>query len=83
MPGTRRFWFVSVDGLASDVTAFRRVFRDPVRTGRADQPRLRRSPLVRRGRALARTEETLTAGMFLVGMACNFCWEHESLRRET
>jgi hypothetical protein len=37
------------------------------------------TPLVRRGRALARTEETLTAGMFLVGCAYNFGWEHESL----
>src|SRR5439155_14921599 len=36
--------------------------------------------LVRRGRALARREVTLTAGMFLVGCAYNFCWEHESLR---
>jgi transposase-like protein len=133
---------VCVDGLASYVTAFRRVFRNPVRTGRQGRPRLeavpglligqvikhqaqrrlvsvtRRvaqgtagailavllatgtgtgintayierlnatfrgamTPLVRRGRALARTEETLTAGMFLVGCAYNFCWEHESLR---
>src|SRR3954464_15169532 len=29
-----------VDGLASYVTAFARVFRDPVRTGRAGRPRL-------------------------------------------
>jgi hypothetical protein len=41
------------------------------------------SPLVRRGRALARTEETLQAGMFLVGCAYNFCGEHESLCLET
>jgi transposase-like protein len=135
---------VCVDGLASYVTAFRRVFRDPVRTGRAGRPRLRAAPglllgqvikqkkehrvvgvtrrvvlgtaaaitavllatgtgtgintayierlnatfrgamtpLVRRGRALARTEGSLTAGMFLVGCAYNFCWEHESLRLE-
>ena len=38
------------------------------------------TPLVRRGRALARSEGTLTAGMFLVGCAYNFCWEHEGLR---
>jgi transposase-like protein len=38
------------------------------------------APLVRRGRALARTEATLTAGMYLVGCAYNFCWEHASLR---
>ena len=31
---------VCVDGLASYVTAFARVFRDPVRTGRAGRPRL-------------------------------------------
>jgi transposase-like protein len=135
---------VCVDGLASYITAFRRVFRDPVRTGRAGRPRLRAvpslllgqvikqkkarrvvgvtrrvvigtaaaitavllatgtgtgintayierlnatfrgamTPLVRRGRALARTEGTLTAGMFLVGCAYNFCREHESPRLE-
>jgi transposase-like protein len=37
-------------------------------------------PLVRRGRALAHTEARLRAGMYLVGCAYNFCWEHESLR---
>src|SRR5262249_29681142 len=35
---------VCVDGLASYVTAFRRVFRDPVSTGRAGRPRLRAVP---------------------------------------
>ena len=39
------------------------------------------TPLTRRGRAIARSETTLEAGMFLVGCAYNFCWEHESLRR--
>ena len=43
--------------------------------------RARVTPLVRRGRAIARTEATLEAGMFLVGCAYNFCWEHESLRQ--
>jgi transposase-like protein len=38
------------------------------------------APLVRRGRALAHTERMLTAGMWLVGCAYNFCWLHESLR---
>lgn len=38
------------------------------------------APLVRRGRALARTEPLLTAGMWLVGGAYNFCWHHASLR---
>jgi transposase-like protein len=133
---------VCVDGLISYVTAFVRVFRHPVRTGRPGRPRLEEepglligqvikhqekrrvlgvtrrvvrgtaeailavllatgtgtgintayierlnatfrstmTPLVRRGRSLARTEATLTAGMFLVGCAYNFCWEHESLR---
>jgi transposase-like protein len=133
---------VCVDGLASYVTAFARVFRDPVRTGRRGRPRLvataglllgqvikhragrcvvgvtRRvvrgtaaaitavrqatgtgtgintasierlnatfrgalSPLVRRGRAIARGAGTLTAGMYLVGCAYNFCWPHDSLR---
>lgn len=133
---------VCVDGLASYVTAFLRVFRDPVRTGEPGRPRLKlavglligqvikhrtqrhvvgvtrrvvhgtaaaitavlratgtgtgintayierlnatfrgaMTPLVRRGRALARTEPALQAGMFLVGCAYNWCWEHESLR---
>lgn len=39
------------------------------------------TPLTRRGRAIARSETTLEAGMFLVGCAYNFCWEHESLRQ--
>jgi transposase-like protein len=38
------------------------------------------APLVRRGRAIAHTEAGLTAGMWLVGCAYNFCWLHESLR---
>jgi transposase-like protein len=133
---------VCVDGLASYVTTFRRVFREPLRTGRRGRPRLvlptgflmgqvvkqyakRRvvgvtyrvvegtavaigsalvatasgtvintayierlnatfrsnlAPLVRRGRAIARTETLLTAGMYLVGTAYNFCWTHASLR---
>lgn len=37
-------------------------------------------PLVRRGRALARTTTVLTAGMYLVGCAYNLCWDHDSLR---
>src|SRR5215217_1873543 len=134
---------VCVDGLASYVTAFRRVFRTPVYTGRRGRPRLvlaagfllgqvvkryarRRvvsvkprvvqgtagaiaavlaatgtghgihtayierlnatfrsalAPLVRRGRAIAHKADTLTAGMYLVGSAYNFCWPHDSLRR--
>jgi transposase-like protein len=133
---------VCVDGLSSYVTAFRRAFRVPVRTGRPGRPRLvlpdgfllgqvvkqyaqRRvtgvqqrvvagtaaaittvltatksgttintayierlnatfrsclAPLVRRGRAIARTDAALTAGMWLVGCAYNFCWCHDSLR---
>jgi transposase-like protein len=38
-------------------------------------------PLVRRGRALARTTSVLTAGMYLVGCAYNLCWYHDSLRQ--
>jgi hypothetical protein len=38
------------------------------------------APLVRRGRALARRQATLTAGMYLVGCAYNLCWYHHSLR---
>jgi transposase-like protein len=133
---------VCVDGLTSYVTAFLRVFRTPVYTGRRGRPRLvlaagfllgqvvkqyakRRvvsvnqrvrqgtagaiaavlaatgtghgihtayierlnatfrsalAPLVRRGRAIAHKVDTLTAGMYLVGCAYNFCWAHGSLR---
>ena len=39
------------------------------------------APLVRRGRALARTTTVLTAGRYLVGRAYNLCWEHHSLRQ--
>ncbi len=39
------------------------------------------APLVRRGRAIARTEAALTAGMWLVGCTYNFCWVHDSLRQ--
>jgi len=135
-------FLVCVDGLASYVTAFKKVFRDPVRTGKRGRPRLtampglllgqvikhhsgrrlvsvtRRvvlgtaqaiaavltatgtgtgintayierlnatfratlSPLVRRGRALVGGAEALAGGMYLVGCAYNFCWEHDSLR---
>jgi len=134
---------VCVDGLASYVTAFPQVFRQPIRTGRRGRPRLvlpdgfqlaqvikhsakrhvvgvtRRvihgtlarieavltatatgtvintayierlnatfrahlAPLARRGRAIARTEAALTAGMWLVGTAYNFCWPHDGLRQ--
>jgi hypothetical protein len=134
---------VCVDGLATYVTAFLKVFRQPIRTGRRGRPRLvlpdgfqfaqvvkhaakrhvvgvtRRvlhgtqagieavltatatgtvintayierlnatfrahlAPLTRRGRAIARTETALTAGMWLVGTAYNFCWPHDSLRQ--
>ena len=134
---------VCVDGLASSVTAFLHVFRDPVHTGHRGRPRLvleeglwlgpvvKRSvqrrvasvehrvvrgteaaitavlaathsgtgintadlerlnttcraslaPLGRRGRALAHPETVLSAGMWLVGCAYNFCWLHASLRQ--
>ncbi len=38
------------------------------------------APLVQWGRALARKVDTLTAGMYPVGCACNFCWPPGSLR---
>lgn len=38
-------------------------------------------PLVRRGRALVHREAVLTAGIYLVGCAYNFCWVHASLRQ--
>jgi len=140
--GTSPAILVCVDGLSSYVTAFLRVFRRPVRTGRKGRPRLvlerglllgqvvkqhtqrrvvsvsrrivRGTPeaivaalvvsgggtsintayierlnatfrsalavLVRRGRAIAHKELMLTAGMYLVGCAYNFCWYHQSLR---
>lgn len=133
---------VCVDGLASYVTAFLRVFRRPIRTGRRGRPRLvpeegllvgqvikqyvqrrvvgvmRRvaqgtpeavaatlatagggaaintayierlnatfrsalAVLVRRSRAIAHKQAVLTAAMYLVGCAYNFCWFHTSLR---
>lgn len=133
---------VCVDGLASYVTAVRRVFRVRVLSGKPGRPRLvlpdtvllaqvvkhaknrrvvgvtqrvvvgtleavqhvlaeTRSgqqintayierlnatfraclvPLTRRGRRLVREVSLLHAGMFLVGMAYNFCWVHRSLR---
>jgi transposase-like protein len=136
---------VCVDGLASYVTVFKRIFRVAIRTGRRGRPRLelaagfllgqvvkryakRRvasvehrvvagtaeaidatlaatgsgtvintayierlnatfrgalAPLVRRGRAIAHQPAVLTAGMYLVGCAYNFCWVHASLRQAT
>jgi hypothetical protein len=143
---------VCVDGLASYVTAFLRVFRHSVRTGRRGRPRLvvegglllgqvvkryaqgrvvavsqravrgslvrgvglrgigeaigavlvatgtgkgintayierlnatfrgALAVLVRRGRAIAHKDVTLTLGMYVVGCAYNFCWYHQSLR---
>ncbi len=38
------------------------------------------APLARRSRALVRESRTLTAQMWLVGGAYNWCWEHDSLR---
>ena len=135
---------VCVDGLASYVTAFLRVFREPGRTGLRGRPRLvvepglligqvvkryaqrhvvstsqrvvrgtaqaigavleatatgtgihtsyierlnatfrsHLTPLVRRGRAIAHTRATLEAGMWLVGVAYNLIWTHDSLRLE-
>jgi uncharacterized membrane protein (Fun14 family) len=132
---------VCVDGLASYVTAFLRIFRHKVATGRRGRPRrvvesgllighviqhyaqrrvvkvvhrvvrgtataiaevLRATggtviytasierlnatfrsalaPLARRGRAIAPTGAVLTAGMYSLGCAYNFCWSHDSLR---
>jgi transposase-like protein len=42
--------------------------------------RSRLSCLTRRGRALARTQALVTAGMWLVGGSYNFCTDHASLR---
>lgn len=42
--------------------------------------RSRLAPLTRRTRSLARKEETLRAGMYLVGCVYNFCAFHDSLR---
>ncbi len=44
--------------------------------------RSRLAALVRRSRAPVRLRETLEAGMWLVGSCYNFCWTHESMRRE-
>jgi hypothetical protein len=37
------------------------------------------APLVRRGRAIWRSQARLTAAVYLVGTAYNFCWPHDSL----
>jgi transposase-like protein len=133
---------ICVDGLSSYVTAVRRAFRLPQRTGKPGRPKLlavaglalgqvikRRvgkklvsvqqrvvlgteaalnvvlwrtgtgsgintayierlnatfrgalAPLRRRGRALLELPARLSAQMWLVGGAYNFCWEHKSLR---
>lgn len=42
--------------------------------------RQRLAPLARRSRAPARQQQTLTAGMWLVGCLYNFCHPHQSLR---
>ena len=42
--------------------------------------RSRLSCLTRRGRAIARTQTLVTAGMWLVGASYNFCTYHQSLR---
>lgn len=44
--------------------------------------RSRLAGLVRRSRAPVRLREMLEAGMWLVGTCYNFCWTHESMRRE-
>src|SRR6266498_1198000 len=126
------------DGLKSYVTAWRKVFRSPVRTGKRGRPQMLAWPsviigqvvkryckgrvvdvdqrlvqgsiqellpllseekkintayierlnatfrarlgcLLRRTRSLARRQETLTAGMYLVGCLYNFCTPHRSL----
>lgn len=42
--------------------------------------RSRLATLVRRGRSLARTAQTLETGMYLVGSVYNWCTHHQSLR---
>ena len=38
------------------------------------------NPLVRRGKAIVPGEGVLAGGMYLVGCAYNFCWNHDCLR---
>lgn len=132
---------LAVDGLASYVKAFQKVFRTPVREGKLGRPRMhawgeiaivqvvkkrtansfevtrrvvqgceqmvanlielsqgrggintayierlnatfrqRLNSLTRRSRNLARRQDTLQAGMFLLGCIYNFCVFHKSLR---
>jgi transposase-like protein len=52
--GRRLALLVCVDGLASYVTAFLRVFRYPVRTGRRGRPRLVREPALLLGHVVKR-----------------------------
>src|SRR5262249_56469109 len=51
------------DGLASYVTAFRRVFRDPIRTGRAGRPRLRAVPGLLLGQVIKHQEKRRVVGV--------------------
>ena len=44
--------------------------------------RARLAPLARRTRCGVHQRGTLEAGMWLVGVCYNFCWPHQSLRRE-
>ncbi|HWE61166.1 MAG TPA: hypothetical protein VHB98_05595, partial [Chloroflexota bacterium] len=41
------------------------------------------APLARRSRCVLHRPALLTAAMYLVGMAYNFCWPHESLQKRT
>lgn len=52
-----------VDGLASCVTAFRRVFRDPVRTGRGGRPRLPAVPGLLLGQVIKQQKARRVAGV--------------------
>src|SRR6516162_4745246 len=71
-----RLWLGGVISPKRDLTLIMAV----VRMVRAAARSLALSPLVRRGRAIARGAGALTAGMYLVGCASNFCWAHDSLR---
>src|SRR5688572_24028889 len=73
-------------GTLADIAAVLKATATGTGINTADSERLNatfrahRAPLARRGRAIARTETALTAGIGLVGTADHFCWPHDSRR---
>jgi len=78
---TRRVVRGTLDGIEAVLTATGTIINTAYIERLNATFRAHLAPLTRRGRAIARTEAALTAGMWLVGTAYNFCWPHDSLRQ--